>query len=329
MNFAVLARPRTQAILDGRVKATGMPIDWRPIPDPLNWVATGENATQGNLSGGFDGGEMSISSFVQAKARGAPLLALPIFLKRGLAQRSLFCAAGSAYRSPAELIGKRIGLVGYHSSMAVWMKGVLADAYGLSRSDPLWCTLTPAPISAEVHTKLVEIPKEFSAAEVQAWEELDGYAHKLNLRESFLLSLLERNELDAVISFQATIAAANVRTLLPAKNDFWSHYRSKGVYPINHLFVLHEHVFNRFPDIGESLLSAFKAARKLWTDYLPAEERGAIEAEIESLGWDPFAYDLGPVEKTTLETFIGYLRDEKLISHKPAVQSLFWQLPRR
>jgi 4,5-dihydroxyphthalate decarboxylase len=322
MNFAVLSRPRTQAILDGRIKLAGLSIDWRPVPEPLSWVAPSEEPAQGSLSGNFDGGEMSISSFIQAKSRGAPLLALPIFLKRGLAQRSLFCSARSHHQSPGQLIGKRVGLVGYNSSMAVWMKGVLADEYGLSRSAPIWFTLT-ATRSTEANTKLIEIPKEFIGDEIQAWEELDGYAHRLNRRETFLFSLLEQRELDAVISFQTRIASDKLRTVLPAENDFWSHYRSNGVYPINHLFVLHERVFSRFPNIDENLLSAFKAARQLWGDYLPAEKRAAIDEEIEGLGWDPFAYDLGAVEKRTLEAFTGYLVEEKLISQKPAAQSLF------
>ena len=149
--------------------------------------------------------------------------------------------------------------------------------------------------------------KEFVEEEIEVWEELDGYAHKLERRELFLVSLLEKGQLDAVVSYKTRIAADKIRPLLPAEDLFWSHYQKKGVYPINHIFVLQEEIFRRIPNIGEVLLSTFKESRKLWLDYLPNDKRGAMEAEMDKLNWDPFAYHLGEVEKNSLETFIDYL----------------------
>ncbi|MBI4489371.1 MAG: hypothetical protein HY694_09825 [Deltaproteobacteria bacterium] len=266
---------------------------------------------------------MSISSFIQAKAQGAPLLALPVFLKRGLVQRTLFCSFDSPLISPEQLRGKRVGLVGTTSSMAVWMRGVLDDEYQLSRSSPIWFTLTSLSQRTQLEAKVIEIPEEFVGEEIKAWEELDGYSHSLDRREIFLISLLERGELDAVISFQTSIASDHIRPLLPTEDKFWSHYQKKRVYPINHLFVMQEDLFSEFPDIGEVLLLAFKEVRKLWVDYLPQENREAMEKEVERLGWDPFAYHLGEVEKRTLDTFIDYLLKEKMISQKLPLDKLF------
>lgn len=323
MNFALLSRPRTQAILEGRLKPDGLPIDWLPVSNPLGWALPSEERDRSILSGRFVGGEMSISSFIQAKSHGAPLLALPVFLKRGLVQRSLFCSVDSPLTSPEQLRGKRVGLVGTTSSMAVWMRGVLDDEYQLSRSSPIWFTLTSSSQRTQLETKLIEIPKEFVGEEIEAWEELDGYSHNLDRREVFLISLLEKGELDAVVSFQTRIASDPIRPLLPTEDKFWSHYQKKGVYPINHLFVMQEDLFSEFPNIGEVLLLAFKEARKLWVDYLPQENREAMEKDVERLGWDPFAYHCGEVEKRTLETFIDYLLKEKMISLKLPLDKLF------
>jgi len=71
--------------------------------------------------------------------------------------------------------------------------------------------------------------------------------------------------------------------------------------------VLQEEIFREIPNIGEVLLSTFKESRKLWLDYLPGDKRGAMEAEMDKLNWDPFAYHLGEVEKRSLESFIDYL----------------------
>ena len=323
MNFALLSRPRTQAILEGRLKLDGLPIHWHPVSDPLRWVPPSEKRPHGFLSGEFDGGEMSISSFIQAKSQGAPLLALPIFLKRGLVQRSLYCSVDSPLGSPEQLRGKRVGLVGYTSSMAVWIKGVLAEEYQLARSSPNWFTLTPSSQRTQVTTNLLEIPKDFLGEESEAWEELDGYPHNLDRRECFLVSLLERKELDAVVSFHPRIASNKIRPLLATEDKLWSHYQKTGVYPINHLFVMREDIMTEFPKIAQVVMSAFKEARKLWVDYLPNEKTQAMGKEMERLGWDPFAYDLGELEKRALKTFIVYLLEEKLISQKPPLDNLF------
>jgi len=266
---------------------------------------------------------MSISSFILAKSQGAPLFALPIFLKRGLVQRSLFCSFDSPLVSPEQLRGKRVGLVYSNSSMATWMRGVLEEEYQLSRSSLQWFTLTPSSQKTHVENRLAEIPREFVEEEIEVWEELDGFAHTLERRELFLISLLEKGELDAVVSYKTRIAADKIRPLLPAEDLFWSHYQKKGVYPINHIFVLQEEIFREIPNIGEVLLSTFKESRKLWLDYLPDDKRGAMEAEMDRLSWDPFAYHLGEVEKKSLETFIDYLVKEKMILRKISLDKLF------
>ena len=262
---------------------------------------------------------MSVSSFVQAKAQGAPLVALPIFLKRGLVQRSLFCAVDSPLFSPEQLAGGRVGLVSCSSSMAVWMRGVLADEYGLSPASVRWLTLSASPHGSEV----LRIPDSFSSAGMRAWEELDGYPHEMDRRERFLLSLLELRKIDAVISFQTKIADDRFRTLLPAEEDFWRHYRKRGVYPINHLFVIRQEALKGTPGLAAELLSLFRESRGLWIDYLPQVERAAVEIEIQQLGWDPFVYRLGDVEKASLELFVEYLFREHMISRRLAAEDLF------
>ncbi len=319
MNFAILRRPRTQALLDGTVKPAGLSARWLAVSDPLGWALPPHEKHRDLASGELDGGEMSISSFVQAKSRGAPLVALPIFLKRGLVQRSLACPVGSPLTSPDQLVGKRVGLVSYTSSMAVWMRGILSDGYGFDCSSVQWFTVSGSSDAAQS----LNIPDEFSEEGIQAWEELDGYPHALDRRETFLLSLLNQGALDAVVSFQARIDCERMRPLLH-EDSLWSHPLNSQIYPINHLFVVKTDVVHKSPAITASLLSTFREARGLWKNYQSLGERQGFERETAKLGYDPFAYRLGEVEKTTLETFVGYLEREKLISRKPGLNELFY-----
>ncbi len=107
------------------------------------------------------------------------------------------------------------------------------------------------------------------------------------------------------------------------EDGFWSHYHRRGVYPINHVFVVQEDLVSEIPDVGEILLSTLREARKLWVDYLPKEKRGAMEYEIARLGWDPFAYHLEEVERRTLETFVDYLLKDKMISRRLSLEEIF------
>jgi 4,5-dihydroxyphthalate decarboxylase len=293
-------------------------VRWFTVSDPLGWGLPPGDKQRDMDAGELDGGEMSISSFVQAKSKGAPLVALPIFLKRGLAQRSIFCRVDSFLNSPEQLLGKRVGLVSCISSMAVWVRGILSDGYGVPVSKVKWLTLS----GSFPETQSLTIPAEFSAQRIQAWEELDGYPHDLDRREAFLLSMLERGMLDAVVSFQARIDCERVRPLLD-ETSLWSTPLNSRIYPINHLFVVKTEVARRFPDMTESLLSAFREARGAWTAYRPDSAREASEREIAHLGYDPFAYRLGDIEKTSLETFVDYLQRENLIPRKVGLEELF------
>ncbi len=134
---------------------------------------------------------------------------------------------------------------------------------------------------------------------------------------------MEKGEVDAVISYQVRIGSNQLRPLLRTEEEFGSHYHRRGIYPINHIFVVKEDVVSEIPNIGEILLSTLREARKLWVDYLPKENREAMEYEMDRLGWDPFAYHLGEVERRTLETFIDYLLKDKLISRKFPLEELF------
>lgn len=322
MKFALLSRPRTQAILDGTLQAHGAAIQWLSVTAPLGWQPPAGEEHRSLSSGQFDGGEMSISSFVEARAQGAPILALPLFLKRGLVQRSLFCAADSTLVSPAQLQGKRVGLVHTTSSMATWMRGTLAQDYRLPRSGPTWFTLTPTDAADRSNARVLEVPREFCAPQVKACEELDGYSHPLEGPEAFLLSRLETRELDAVISYQTRIVARGIRPLLIDDELLGSHGWQSGVYPINHIFVVRESIFDEFPGIGEILLSILRESRKLWLNYLPQNQREPMEQELARLGYDPFAYRLGDMEKRALETFVGFLLEEKRITRRLTVTEL-------
>jgi hypothetical protein len=198
------------------------------------------------------------------------------------------------------------------------MRGILREGYGF---DPARCQWFALGGSSNA-TQSLRLPDEFAPAKLPAWEELDGYEHELDRRETFLVSLLTEGKLDAVVSFQARIDHPGIRPLFD-DHLLWSDPSNRKIYPINHLFVIKSDVLANAPQVADALLRAFGEARRLWTDYLPAGARDRAEKEAAQLGFDPFAYRWGDVEKATLEAMIRYLQNEKLLTRHLRLTDLF------
>ena len=83
----------------------------------------------------FDVSEMAIATFLQAKAYGKPLVLLPVVLAARFQESALLCRADSDIRRPADLVGRRVGVRAYSQTTGVWLRGILADAYGVRPHD--------------------------------------------------------------------------------------------------------------------------------------------------------------------------------------------------
>ena len=135
---------RTRALMDGRVKATGVDLDIKP-----GWI--GSFCTR-PVYEEYDVAEMSMSWYVAARCRGEPVVALPLFPLRMPVHAYFFCRTESSYGHPAELIGKRVGVPGYRYTVNLWLRGILQDHYGVRPEQLRW-------ISGEVEGAGYKVPE--------------------------------------------------------------------------------------------------------------------------------------------------------------------------
>ena len=76
---------------------------------------------------------MSLSSYTVTLARDdPPFIAIPVFPSRMFRHGSIFVSAKSGIREPGELAGKRVGVPEYQMTAPVWIRGILADDYGVT-----------------------------------------------------------------------------------------------------------------------------------------------------------------------------------------------------
>ena len=88
----------------------------------------------------FDLAELAIVTFLLAKAHGKPLRLLPAVVLARFQHSHLVHNAERPVRSPKDLEGKRVGQRSYSVTTATWVRGILADDYGVDLGKVSWVT---------------------------------------------------------------------------------------------------------------------------------------------------------------------------------------------
>src|SRR5581483_3554480 len=115
---------RTRALMD-RVRPEGIDLNYLPM-------AVEETFFRMLRHREFDVAELSLSSYCVSLSRPEkPFIAIPVFPSRFFRHSCIFVSAKSAIREPKDLIGKRIGTPEYQMTAPVWIRGILADDFGV------------------------------------------------------------------------------------------------------------------------------------------------------------------------------------------------------
>ncbi len=88
----------------------------------------------------FDVAELAIVSFLVAKAHGRPLVLLPAVITARFQHPLIVHNAGRGALRPGDLAGRRVGLRSYSVTTATWIRGILADDYGVDLEQVRWVT---------------------------------------------------------------------------------------------------------------------------------------------------------------------------------------------
>jgi len=259
----------------------------------------------------FDVAEMSLSSYVVSLTReNPPFVAVPVFPSRFFRHSCIFVSAASGIREPSDLIGKRIGVPEYQMTAPVWIRGILADEYGV------------APDSVEHWT---------------GGEEQPGREEKLKLTlpdrfrlnaigpEQTLSQMLADGEIDALFTARTPSTfhtrPKDVRRLFDRYQDVeLDYFRRTRIFPIMHTLVIRRDVYEANRWVAQSLCKAFaQAQRKAYEDLhqtaalktmLPWLTAHVEDTERE-LGRDWWPYGFAANRKV-LETFLRYHHEQGL-----------------
>ena len=132
LSLSTGAHERVMPMLDGRVKVEGV--------DEFHTTFSDASVTfwrQLNFEE-FEISEMSMSSYLISRSKGADMVALPVFPTRRFMHMGLSINTDSGVDSANDLAGKRIGVGDYQQTSALWTRGVLQNDFGVDQFGVKW-----------------------------------------------------------------------------------------------------------------------------------------------------------------------------------------------
>ena len=81
---------------------------------------------------------MAPTTYMIARALGAPFIALPIFIMRRFHHGGFVVRPDSGIKVPKDLEGKKVGVRAYSVTTGVWTRGIFVNEYGIDSSKVTW-----------------------------------------------------------------------------------------------------------------------------------------------------------------------------------------------
>ena len=186
----------------------------------------------------YDLSEMAIVTYLIARAHGKELALLPAAMIGRFQHPFAITNAEKGALTPADLNGKRVGVRAMTTTTGVWLRGILANDYGVDLDSIDWVTFEE-PHVAEYHDTSRRAPPGRKSVDML----LDG-------------------ELDAVLGESST--DPRIRNLFgdpQAEAKRW-HAKHK-VVPINHLMVMRSADVRADPDTARAVWRLLSEGKRL------------------------------------------------------------------
>ena len=238
----------------------------------------------------FDISEMAVGTFLLAKAYGKPLVLIPATIMGRFQQSAIICRAHDPL-TPETLAGKRIGVRSYSQTTAIWVRGFLANDYGVDLASLRWVVFEDGHVA------------EYRDPPPPMVERADPAA-------GTMLDMLRSGEIDAAIYGADLPDDPTFRSLIPVPETAakaW--YAKHQVVPINHMVVTTQAFVQSNPDAVREVFRLLAESKK--AAGLP--QSGAID-------FLPFGV---AACRPALATMIRYEVQQGLLSRPFEVDELF------
>ncbi len=261
----------------------------------------------------FDFAEVSLSSYLMARDRGLPVTGIPVFPRRLFSMSQMYRNTSAGIRSPQDLVGRRVGLNSYQTTLSVLAKGDLASEYDVPWKQIVWVTAREETIPFETPG---DVRLELSPADPDL---------SLRLAEGEIAALFVPHPPQVFLDGDPRVA----RLFADPRAEEVLYFRKNGYYPIMHVIAARADVLERHPWTAHAMFDAFARAWAMSQHYYDdpnwsrlAWGRHHLEEERRLFGKDPWPNGVA-ANRANLERFIQYEHEQGLISRHLAIEDLF------
>jgi 4,5-dihydroxyphthalate decarboxylase len=315
ISFACGLYDRVLALQTGEIKADGIDLNFRVIDNPRQIFDRMNNQLE------FDACEMSSSEFISRyAAQKLPYVAIPVFVSR-VFRHGFIVVNRRHITSAKDLAGKRIGVPLYTQTAALFVRGLMQHDLDVDLSGIEWVQGAVNEAGAYGNPAVMPMLKPVKITPNQSGKSLSD--------------LLETGEIQAIIGSNLPKALNRHPDVVRLFPDYRAreqdYFRRTKIFPIMHLIVIRNDIYERHPFVAKSLYDAFTAAKdRAWErmrfsgtlrymlPWLPDDI-----AEIDDLfGGDCWPYGVEP-NRPTLEALMTYMVEQGLIPEPIAIEKLF------
>jgi 4,5-dihydroxyphthalate decarboxylase len=235
----------------------------------------------------FDVAELAIVTFLQAKTYGKPYVLIPATVLGRGQHHTIAYSPERGELKPSDLAGKRVGVRAYTQTTGAWVRGFLADDYGVDTAEVRWVTFEDPHLAEYKDPDFVTRAGEGKT----------------------LVQMLLDGELDAAIVGDA-LPDPRLKPLIPDADAVarrWA--QTHGGVPINHMMVVRGAIAKSRPDIVQEIYRLLQESRRA----APPPAGGLL---------DPWRFGVEE-NRRSLEIVIDYSFRQKLIARKFSVDELF------
>jgi 4,5-dihydroxyphthalate decarboxylase len=317
LKIAIASYGHTRAIKSGSIPIDGVDADFVEVVPIIQAFRRMVRDVE------FDICEMAPTTYMIARARGAPYIALPIFLMRRFHHGGFVVRPEAGIRTPKDLEGKKVGVRAYSVTTGVWTRGIFMNEYGLDSDKVTWV------VDDEEHVSTLVLPPNVVHAP-------EGKS---------LQSMMASGEIQAGFTGPAGVGRAgppiaNWDMNAPTGNDTGTYpeliadvanveadwYRRTGIYPIHGLIVVKDEVIAQHPGLARAMMTAFTAAKTAYLEDLRLGRGDSPEDKryrgFFSLMSDPLPYGI-TANRPSIEALVTYALQQKLIPSRPELDRVF------
>ena len=269
----------------------------------------------------FDLAETSFAKYIGLVAAGdSPIVAIPVFPARLFRHSAIYVRKDSGIHDAKGLEGRKVGIPEWAQTAGVYVRGLLSEYYGVALDKIHWVQASVNEPGREEKVKL----------------SLPSSIHYEPRPDKSLSDMLGSGEIDAALSARPPRSFLRadrkvVRLFPDFQREERAYYKATGIFPIMHAITMRREVFEAFPWVAKTMLTAFEESKnaavermlEITTSRLPLPWGAALAAEVaETMGGDIWPYGVS-ANLHTLNAFCRFAHDQHLTSSLLTVEDLF------